>query len=1585
MSCVINDFKNHFNIPLSKSEVKLSEFSPEVIPSVLNYVELLNTSAQKEGYRENLIEVRGFQEDRHLKFNQDKIDEFNEYIQLYEQYETAMENEIREELESQRTWEEIEGVTFGEDDFLYSYSPTLPSFTSTPATFYEWKSNLEKTKESLQSVADRYSKLGEKDKLKGIYDAIEEIDNNILSVDSTDPNSIYESSIREIESLTKILNNIAENPREGANALDGNRLTERINDLRRYFLAYDEQLGREFRHQILDDESKPIAQFFFDFSKGLDEAKVKDLQNKITDLTSLNERMQVRVLQGLLLEDDLVQDLLYKGKWTGEEVEKVLDMLESKDVEVGRLASLFLGAASGGGILGQLLVSIRDGQLNRERGITQERVTSLTEAWNKIKDITYRNAKGGKEYLSNLLFEKDAHGVRTFNLKNPYTKEYGQDKKNVRAESNAFYRNRTDENYKSWMDAEKENFIRIHPAQISAIASKYRNHPILGKHFKYTTDEIREYEAELKATLGNIMFEVETKKALDKVEEYLDLVDAGALDYLQEHRRNPFVFMENFNSENYNKRDRESMEYLEPNFTVTIPRKETQYNPDFFELEEHPYSKELGEFYVIANDLLEGYANPIYRSEGVFRNTLELSTHEDILARETLKEINMYGKVRKYLSAMWDSITKPFFDKAIQNQREIEKAIENKTFKKELQVGFVGHARRELRELTEMLALNTLEDLYDIAESEGLSFQRLSVAEGSNLARQIKTDLARSIAQNRINESTSSNIFEAIQSSVMLANVIAARRASVATLEAMKSYVNSNSHSSEVGKENLHNISNFLGSWGDANIYGYKFSRDLSKKVEVVRDVSKKGRERVGAKVKKLSQAEKKLKKVILEEMERVNNGKDVFNFKTKDGIEYTTINGQYFASDSNIPISLTEITSLYNKYLQDKIDSLGIEMTWGSFTLGTVSSMIVKNLSLNPVTGYRNRTQGIVQNLAVASSGRYGFDLEDYHNSRKFLRGVNTRKYFFDKAFKNTKRGQQIQTLLLLQSRMDIRQNRADELSNIGKFESTTRTFIDNLRNFLMDFAINNPEWKNQSELMVSILQTINVTDKFGNVHKFFDGETGEFSIYKPGTLELKDDFATDENIAMWTRFQDHKGKRDSLIALSDMKLAIEETQGNYDNNDIIMIQNSVLGKASTVYQRYLYENTKMQWGTSKVDLRKGEFDIKGRKLVLMNHAPTSFMFLAGSYGVPLMVSIIAGAPIVGAALGTISLSALAIGIYKSRTHFKGKSIVSRDEWNISLNFAKEVAIRSINTPIAVLSQGRFNPFSETLKNMVERNAEKRNLDIEERKLLSESAQDLATKTFIWSSHTIAATLLSMLSYAVYAALKPDFDDDDEEKFIAFMEKVEKYINKIINTRNMLMNELDKFTEYAIFEDEAMSLAFWSMLARWGKFMRKDVPEYFIGEKEYDTDAFGRTINLTPWIPIPNSIIKSTLNSENHFQDARIYSPTTEIDKKLLSLGTGKLEHHYKKQVDEQRKYLKKIGLEYHTRRLKKQYPEWSSEEVEAAAENIRNSEIKNTYKKQGQSYKNLAESAVFEALKKKYESDLSLWTKVSKTLKNN
>src|SRR5690606_4344122 len=125
------------------------------------------------------------------------------------------------------------------------------------------------------------------------------------------------------------------------------------------------------------------------------------------------------------------------------------------------------------------------------------------------------------------------------------------------------------------------------------------------------------------------------------------------------------------------------------------------------------------------------------------------------------------------------------------------------------------------------------------------------------------------------------------------------------------------------------------------------------------------------------------------------------------------------------------------------------------------------------------------------------------------------------------------------------------------------------------------------------------------------FDPKTLTFP-FDPDTMELKEEYRTENNIANWENFIPNKdGKADHTILATKYQVVKHKLHGNYNTDDRIALESTITGRSAIAFQKWLFENIENEWGRKDIDFVTGEVNVKGRKVVLSEHIPTLFTYV--------------------------------------------------------------------------------------------------------------------------------------------------------------------------------------------------------------------------------------------------------------------------------------------------------------------------------------------------------------------------------------
>lgn len=690
-----------------------------------------------------------------------------------------------------------------------------------------------------------------------------------------------------------------------------------------------------------------------------------------------------------------------------------------------------------------------------------------------------------------------------------------------------------------------------------------------------------------------------------------------------------------------------------------------------------------------------------------------------------------------------------------------------------------------------------------------------------------------------------------------------------------------------------------------------------------------------------MSTEDKQFYNFLKEEIKNIDS-RDNFDFTFEDK-KYTTEDGKYFIQENGQKKELIErkaIEQKYAEYLGQRAESLGIDRTIGSMLSGFLSVFVQKALALNPKAGYRNLWEGGTKNMQIAASGRYGFGLEELQHSKNFLWGINTDRYletFAGKKMLSINRisqdhAYQIRTYKMLINQFGLVQDRKNESARAEDFDSRKRQF----KFSLMDFAVESPEAHNQGELILSKLQKtyINYIDENGETKQraIFDGEKGDF-IWIPGTLTIKDEYRTEENVRMWERFLESRGENNQhLTTIIGIQALIERTQGNYSDGDIIAIQGSILGRMLMTFKRFYPEHLWQNYGMQKFDLIMGETNFKGRKTAMLQHAPVTAAYLAAIGALSLTGGI--GLFIGG---GMLLSFITQYGISRFVNKNKQKMKMDIESLKLALGFTLEMLTRSIDRPLEMILRGKTPVGKYWLTHTVMGktqglNPENMPMTSKERTLLSENAQEIAQRVNLILSTALILTVMK----AIVALISGDDDDEYEEN----MKKIEGTMNLVLNTANTLNSQLNEMNNPVAFLSNVSKISLFGTLENAQKSI-ETIEKVIDGEKDF-SEAISPIMKSFNPVPIPNLLTDQFFKEGVGFMsDARVYNTYWWNGMKDDS------EKKTERKVRVQRASLRDAIEDYYFKKFKEEYPNESYNKIKAQAKRAAKKEIAKQYSK--------------------------------------
>ncbi len=1480
MSCTIkSDIEKEFNIELKNRN--LLPHGSRI--SIEKYVNTLTSKMEQEGFPNEVFR---------LDFITNPASGGTEHILWYNDKEGQNYDAYSEKIIAEEANTGIQTKILFREDWSYSPeehfldineafdSPTEQLLVDDAGNFKEWKDNRVLLKKSLETQAVQLRKHNnDRRKLKLVNKAIEEVTKQINAFDENDIDIVHESLIHEVKLLNDLLSKITENPVEASIILESFKVKERINELSIYFNGIDLVNNGEVNNSL-----RELLENTFD------KERLYDVQKGISNLNEKYNKSLFNVIEGIFSNDTLInehrnnalendiEDSKLQGKIISDAIDKfnetygkVLELIKNKEVYIGDTGfgtQNLIGAASVDSVLSDLLFSSREMYYNQEVGQTQKKLLEFQKAWKIVKDL-----KIGNNFLTTRLYKKDALGVRSNELINIFTGAFGKLVKDINNTRDLYYKKKSPSTYKTWMNTLKNNTDFIQPYKLKSFHDKHKNNPLFKEYFKYSEEEMQEYEKELREKIGNTTFEIQQEKQEELINQFI--VEAeNNLFATNSHKysKNPLAFITNFYSDNYNQHDQESFEYLEPSYTQFIPKvdgtdeynPETYYNNEVKKIESEENGQELMDTYKLAYQLLTEYINPSLAAEGISLKTTELMNQMDTLDREILKDVSFFKSIDLKRKAIWNSILTPFTTANKIKEKDTNELGERIPFKNQANFNtkYSSYGKSKTEILKEYYLRRTDDQLRKELNDAGV------VIPGEINGKPVtKKQMVSTLVQLELNKLSSTNIFSSIADATEIVRNMNARKNTMNIYDLFMQFIKNKDKSND--KEYK-----YLEDWGRLNLEKEKYTKDANPKFF---------EKSIG---KTYQNLDRNIHKLLKNERDNLEGNYGFIFGEDK----YIKKDDKYYKNGNEV--SKKVVDDAYDDYTDVLLENTGVSFTLISFANGLLAG-IYKNAmrTFSPFRYFLNRMAGLNQNMSAAVSKEFGYDLDQLLISRRFLRGDIAKKIIhYDKVRKilgqeESKRTKQMQTLLALAESLRILETSMESIKQEGDFG--TQSFISHIDTALSNMAVNYPEWKNQMESLLSMLQNVEVENINGVKKKVFDGK--DF-IYVPGTLQLKDEFRTESNIANWEQFKadkDGKSPQNKTVALA--KQAKRRTQGNYSGEDKIPLLGSELGRLGSVFTRYLFENTNRQYGSKKFDLTTYKVDTKGNKLILAEHAPTFLMHMTLGNG--WVNTLLGGFMGVGAFTFAPMAAIVPVGIVTAMLIANRRAIqmnhLTKDEMYLSLNYATEVAARSLNIlpnylQLKGISENKIETLKYTPSGMTEA----------ERNLISGSAQELAQKFGMFFGSAIATTLLT----GVYIMLQPG---DDEEKKLK-MQELEAELNAIINSKNSMYSDVEKFTNPISFFDASTTFVYFNMLkSKWNKF-NKAIEDY--GDNKLETKDFSiemlNSIGFIGGIPkAVNEIIDPSLLT----QAPKAYQGKDWFDK-YLEQKVQPAEQNYKQAVDDLR-----------------------------------------------------------------------------------
>lgn len=1058
-----------------------------------------------------------------------------------------------------------------------------------------------------------------------------------------------------------------------------------------------------------------------------------------------------------------------------------------------------------------------------------------------------------------------------------------------------------------------------------------------GEFFKFSDEEMAEYEENLRGLFGRT-YDAEIEAQRDSIKQYLNYIQSLELSddkkiEFQKLQNNPFLFVEDFYDPNMRGKSRivKTKNYDVPIvnlgfYNKYVPKKTYSngqdtgfYDPNFSSTVE--VSEEVFEMWSLLKKVITEHINPAYTLGGKYMKAmtlpmLKMDFYETV--SKSWKHGGIKAMVKKPLNSVINSWQDLWFEKTFETDGETR-----------LVSNYSNRAQKEIREMNKALGLLPTKELLEIGKGLGLSFKEDTP----------KEDITIAIARAKVMPTYSTDVVKNVLAVAELATLQRARRESAFLIETLyESHVNmpSVTDSKKIrGRSNMK-----LRNWIDVNIYG---SRNKASEDNVL----------TKANIKKYSESEKELIKVL---KRAIISGEDM-RFKV-GGLTYQLENGKYSYEESIknggtgkvTEITKEEFETAFGAYIKEQKAAMGAIMTFSSVIQGAMSVLSMKYLGFNPKSGVKNRVDGWFMNLIRDAEGIF-WKNGNLKYSTRILADANVLRLAPEKLTSARKKKKaQLVTLDLLMNSMGVLQDRRDfrdKKNNVSTFSRHKELYK------LYNFSVGMPEYKNQLEIALSIMQDVKLKDAFGNEHSLCNGtgivlgKDGKiidrgcyFPAYKPGTLELRDefkytaeafdsngklrtdinleDFINKENIGFETFELNLVEKDQNLVHQVTKKIShtISSTQGNFNSLDSILAMDHILGRAAMMFKRYLPEHINQRFGKRGANMATGQRAYEGRYRILMRNS-----------GALATASSIAALSLFGPQMSILALFGTIIApafFSKIATKWFGKTQVKGllDNILVSLGMIEEVLLNTTNLPL------RLTPVNLTDIKYKNKTGERVSLGsenyffnkLENKKALTED--EVGALKAMCQELSIAISLPLMIM--ALSNLFGGGEDDDEIK--------KGRRNYIDNLGNELLKNLTQYYSPKVLFDETTNMTLLGTIEDGFKFV-KYFNEYLVGERDFG-EVVGKANKFNFIVPIPNYLVKKTkkiANNEDLFGEDREYNTGQWFDKYKMPQETKDA-----KTLKNSRSTLKELYISEIQERLREEYEGFDEAQIEEYSKKI-------------------------------------------------
>jgi hypothetical protein len=1365
-------------------------------------------------------------------------------------------------------------------DDVISLQPNITPFDNINSQLINLRDKLEDKYEKWKlSNKHNFGNKEYKEKNLEFYNTIKELNSKIQTLKTENKESVYNYLKAEYQELKDSLDSYESNTIKNENLID------RIDFLHSYIT------GKNLKGEQTD------VWDFSDFPNFNNELfrPVSDLQTQLEDF---NNKRVFEIVK------NLPSFVFYKkeNNFTEEEFFEVFQKSANeklKDINAAQQYALGLNS-NDDSIFAQAIFDLYHSEIAKAKNpmrLVGRRMAELNE------DLK----KEGFNFDS--LKEKNERGVDTLLLTNLYSSKFTKDVLPKFFSLIKDYKDSKDHksNEKSLAYKNAISWLKLHTdvidySKIKSIKDMYSNHNKLNKYFIHSEEDMSKYEAELKDKLGKEYDNIITT-SIQKIENFLER-DAHEFMYNQKYydifyyENNPFEFVKNYNSKNafspieisknfYRYNMSSHIEYIPKSTTTDINTGEVvdtgYYNKSF--IDDIMSNDKAYELWKLMIDSYRNYINSTYIESGQNINSLSWGKINNDLADVIMDNYKSASGIAKIGKAMVDTWKDSWY------------FTQQSGDPKRLKDNYFDTSVYEVSTYTNALMAKSLESLKQTAKEKNIPVKldseittnRIGTEAYDRDIKKYKYQLANDIALKNYSESKSGDI---VKITLALMELSAIQRARIEGQLATEMLLESHKQvQDKYGRKGGRTQSNAkVDNWVAVNIYNTDTGAENVEATAMNKTFGK-----------RLNEFERNLKNILESLLEEFGNGEDLsFHFNS---LTYKRVKGVYqvFSKDNTMTnITEEEFQKELENYIDTTIKGLGTPMTVDSVINGFISNMTKKAFLINPISGAFNRFEGKFTNMINDWTGTYWTPgNNDY--SEKFLTFANILK-MSPKSLSVLHKNHylQLQTLQHLIEEMNILQDRKNEVekkekeSNFGKVRKFFNWFA---------FAIDNPEFKNQATIILNMLQDVKVKDNNGNEYDFFDKKTSSFTIYKPGTLELKPNFTKyNQNFSNFLYDTDNVENNKMYIVKERISDAISQIQGNYSNVDSVMIRHQkgwggvAWGKILTTFMRWFPSHVNQRFGVRNQNYLQNKKDQKGRYRILWDNPYVGTTYISSVLAITLAPSaFIFSLPMI-AGLAKVAYNKF---VLKQSINLQVLQI------RTLAGFLQETLLKTIGLPLKMLKVTALkdNKLNNAINNFSD-NTLFGGMSEQDRGAVKAMAQELAIQLNI---------LFVML--LLKALLHGGSGDDDDEKMLH---------NFIDNNGNRLINNLAVWSNPAQLVSDNTQFALLRSVKNIYK-MTTDMWKISQGDKIDGTRPIMNLLKEQPFLPIPNVISKAIVKEEYPGLDSKEYQSSQWFDRYTKTAEWRNEQQYKKKRAD-----YKEAYTDYLKEIISEDKPSLTDEQVE-------------------------------------------------------